>query len=107
MEKKDTQLAPIGRLLNVIEAAGFKLEYQYDDLVFIDNTSLLFRFDQEKPDTVYLHFNVESEPTAQLRLTEFFSRQAKIEGITIKASSQFQFEQIKGEEEITITFKES
>jgi hypothetical protein len=102
-----TRLMPIGRLLNVVEAAGFKIEYHYDDLVFINNTSLLFRFDRENPDTIYLHFNVECENLARERLTKFFTQKAKAEKITIATSTFFQFEQADGKEEFNIIFKEN
>ena len=107
MDKKDFQLAPIGKLLNIVEAAGFNVKYYYDDLVFIDNTSLLFRFDKEKLDHIYLHFNTECEPGARKKIASFFLSKAKEEQITISQSSLFQLEQIEGKEEFNIVFKES
>jgi hypothetical protein len=105
MEEKTLHLVPMGKLLNMIEAGGFKLEYHFDDLVFIDNTSLLFRFDMEKANTVYLHFNVDCTNEAQNRLSIFFTEQSVKEGLELSISNPFQFEQIEGKEEINIVFK--
>jgi hypothetical protein len=106
MEEKKQYLAPMGKVLNLIEAAGFKLEYHYDDLVFVDNTSFLFRFDMEAQNTVYLHFNADCSPEAMKRLSAFFTEQALKEEITVIISSRFQFEGTEGKEEIKILFKE-
>jgi hypothetical protein len=95
----------MGKLLNLIESAGYKMEYHFDDLVFIDNTSLLFRFDLEKVDTVYLHFNADCTPGVQKRLEAFFAEQAVTEGLELLVAGPFQFEQIEGKEEINIQFK--
>jgi hypothetical protein len=101
----ETRLVPMGKLLNLIESAGFKLEYHFDDLVFIDNTSLLFRFDMTKENTVYLHFNVDCIPVTQKRLGTFFIEQSVKEGLELSVSNLFQFEQVDGKEEINIVFK--
>jgi hypothetical protein len=105
MDKKSLPLMPMGKLLNMVEAGGFKLEYHFDDLVFIDNTSLLFRFDMEKTNMVYLHFNVDCTNEARERLSIFFTDQSVKEGLELSVSSLFQFEQTEGKEEISITFK--
>jgi hypothetical protein len=100
----ETKLVPMGKLLNLIESAGFKLEYHFDDLVFIDNTSLLFRFDLEKANTVYLHFNIDCTNEAQKRLSIFFTEQSTKEGLELSISRPFQFKQLEGKEEISIQF---
>jgi hypothetical protein len=105
MKEKKHYLVPMGKLLNLIEAGGFKLEYHYDDLVFINNTSLLFRFDTEKADTVYLHFNVDCAPEVQDRLAVFFMQQSAAEGLNLSLAGPFQFDQVEGKEEINIQFK--
>lgn len=97
-----TKLVPMGKLLNLIEAAGFKLEYYFDDLVFIDNTSLLFRFDLEDYETIYLHFNIKCVAEVQKRLCSFFVEQANSEGLFLRVSESFRFDE--GNDEIKIVF---
>jgi hypothetical protein len=98
------KLVPMGKLLNVIETAGFKVEYHYDDLVFIDNTSLMFRFDLEDFETVYLHFNQECAPQAKAQLTPFLMDIAKEETLKLEVSSDFSLSQKEGKEELEVLF---
>jgi hypothetical protein len=100
----DYKLVPMGKLLNLIESAGFKLEYHFDDLVFIDNTSLLFRFDIKDYETVYLHFNTECDTIAQAKLSPFLMKIACEESLKLKVSSNFKLEQKEGTEEIEVVF---
>jgi hypothetical protein len=101
----DTKLVPMGKLLNVIETAGYKMEYHYGDLVFIDNTSLLFRFDLEDYETVYLHFNTECNVAAVVKLVPFLMGIAKEESLALKLGTDFTLKQKEGTEEIEVVFK--
>lgn len=103
MSKAD-KLVPMGKLLNVIETAGYKVEYHYEDLVFIDNTSMMFRFDLEDYETVHMHFNQECNLTAREKLTPFLMHIAKDEKLKLAVSSDFSVSQKEGTEELQITF---
>ena len=103
MSKAD-KLVPMGKLLNVIETAGYKVEYHYDDLVFIDNTSMMFRFDLEDYETVYLHFNEDCTITAREQLTPFIMKIANEEKLKLVVSSNFSVSQKEGTEELQISF---
>lgn len=103
MSKTD-QLVPFGKLLNVIETAGFKLEYHYEDLVFIDNTAMIFRFDLEDYETVYLHFNEDCAKDAREQLLPFMLNLAKNEKLKLEANSDFKMTPKEGTEELQITF---
>ncbi|NLU37623.1 MAG: hypothetical protein GXX78_01875 [Bacteroidales bacterium] len=100
----ETRLVPMGKLLNLIETAGYKMEYHFDDLVFIDNTSLLFRFDLEDYETVHLHFNTECEATAVVKLIPFLMGLAQDEKLPLKLGSDFILRQKVGTEEIEVIF---
>lgn len=100
----ETKLVPMGKLLNLIESAGFKLEYHFDDLVFIDNTSLLFRFDLADYETVYLHFNTECDATAKAKLIPFIMKIADEELLQLELASDFKFRQKEGKEELEVVF---
>lgn len=99
------KLVPMGKLLNVIETAGYKLVYHYNEFVFIDNTSLMFRFNLEDTETVYLHFNDECTAEARENLTPFLLNIAKDEGLKLKISSFVSLIQKEGTEEIEIKFQ--
>ena len=103
MSKAD-KLVPIGKLLNVIETAGYKLKYHYEDLVFIDNTSLMFRFDLDDYETVHLHFNHDCAISAREKLTPFLMNLASKEKLKLAVSSNFSVRQKEGSEELQISF---
>jgi len=100
----NAKLVPMGKLLNLIESAGFKLEYHFDDLVFIDNTSLLFRFDLADYETVYLHFNTECDATAKAKLIPFLMKIAQEESLALILATDFTLKQNEGVEEIQVVF---
>ena len=100
----NAKLVPMGKLLNLIESAGFKLEYHFDDLVFIDNTSLLFRFDLADYETVYLHFNTECDAKAKAKLIPFLMKIADEELLQLQLASDFKLRQKAGEEELEVVF---
>jgi hypothetical protein len=102
----EVTLAPMGKLLNLIETARFKLEYHFDDLVFIDNTSLLFRFDKQDSQLVNLHFNVNCTEFAKEKLSVFLISLAKEEKLKLTVSSSFKMEQIEGKEEFQVVFND-
>lgn len=98
------KLVPMGKLLNMIETAGYKVEYHYEDLVFIDNTSMMFRFDLEDYETVHVHFNKECTTKAKDQLTPFLMKIAKEEKLKLEVSGNFAVNQKEGSEELEITF---
>jgi hypothetical protein len=102
----ETRLVPMGKLLNLIETAGYKMEYHFDDLVFIDNTSLLFRFDLEDYETVYLHFNNECNPSAKAKLIVFLLKIAIEESLKLSLSGSFSLQPKEGKEEFQVIFEE-
>ena len=100
----ETRLVPMGKLLNLIESAGYKMEYNFDDLVFIDNTSLLFRFNLEDYETVYLHFNTECDAMAKAKLIPFLMKLAQEESLALKLGTDFTLKQKEGTEELQVVF---
>ncbi|MDA3927856.1 MAG: hypothetical protein PF541_02790 [Prolixibacteraceae bacterium] len=104
MEKK-VKLRPMGRLLNLIEVTGFKMEHQFDDLVFVNNTAFLFQFDQENADYVLLRFNSECEEDAKKEISKVLLEKSKEEEVKLVLDSDFEISQIEGKEEFQIKFQ--
>ena len=102
---KESRLLPMGKLLNLIETAGYKMEYHFDDLVFIDNTSLLFRFDLNDYETIYLHFNTECNATTKAKLLIFLMKLAQEEKMLLSLANNFSLKQKEGTEEIQVEFE--
>ena len=95
---------PLGKLMNVIEMAGYQLEYQYDDLVFINNTAFLFRFDKVK-EFVHLHFNTECRSEVKDRVSKKLLTLAKEEHLAMQTGTNFSISQKEESEEIEIKFE--
>lgn len=98
----EIKLVPFGKLLNLIESAGYKLEYHYNDLVFINNNSFLFRFDTHDFETVYLHFNKECN--LKTSLNELFMKLAIEESVKLELSDEYIIEQVEDSENLKIEF---
>jgi len=99
------KLPPLGRLLNTIETLGYRVSHQYEDLIFVDNTAFLFRFNDNN-ETIHLHFNVDCDKDFSRELEEKATGIAKKEGIAkLSRSSDFKIEQEEGTEEVKIIFQ--
>lgn len=104
--KEEIKLRPLGKLLNLIESNGFKVEYQHDDLVFIDNTAFLFRFDEINADQVHVHFNIDCAQPAKEKLADILLKSAKTEEVDLCLSNDFELKILEGErEEFQLIFK--
>ena len=53
-------LKPLGKLKEVVEAAGMGISYAYDDLVFLDHNAFLMQFGDDNR-TVILHTNSKAD----------------------------------------------
>jgi hypothetical protein len=103
---KEVKLRPLGKLLNLIESAGFKLEYQHDDLVFINNTAFLFRFDEKEIELVHLHFNIDCDSEAKEKISNRLLSLSKDEEVKLIVSNNFEIQKTEEDkEEFQIIFK--
>jgi hypothetical protein len=53
-------LKPLGKVRELVEAAGMAISYAYDDLVFLDHNAFLLQFDEDGR-TVFIHTNSEAD----------------------------------------------
>ena len=97
-------LPPLGRVINWLDAAGFTVSYTYEDLVFVESNAILIRFDQEKPDTIYLHFNIECSKPIIVDLERSLKNEAQKHNLRALRESNFALSQKNGEE-IDIRFE--
>lgn len=101
---EEIKLRPFGKLMNLIEGVGYKIEYQYDDLVFVNNTALIFQFDAKSADHVLLRFNVECDADAKEKLGETLLEKSKEEDVKLVIAGDFKLEPVEGKEEFQISF---
>lgn len=102
--KEEIKLRPLGKLMNLIEEAGFKLEYQHDDLVFVNNTAFIFQFDAVSADHILLRFNAECKPESKKRLSEGLLAKSKEEDVKLVLAADFELKPIEGKQEFQLTF---
>ncbi len=99
------KLRPFGKLLNLIEGAGFKVEHQYDDLVFVDNTAFIFQFDNENPEFIMLRFNVDCKPDNKEFLSSALLEKSKEEDVKLVLASDYEIKENTEEETFQLIFK--
>lgn len=95
---------PLGKLRDLVESIGFDISYAYDDLVFSDHSLFILRFDDEKPERLYLYFNKEAEEKVASKVSKSVVEAGMIGGFSIISSGQFEVCQAEDKEELAIKF---
>ncbi len=104
--EQNIALRPLGKLMNLIESSGYQLEYQYEDLVFVNHTAFLFRFDEHDSNLVLVHFNEDCDQESKANLSEKLVSLAATEDVKLSISTDYQLKSEEGKEEVQIIFKE-
>lgn len=99
------KLRPFGKLLNLIESSGFKVEHQFDDLVFVDNTAFIFQFDNEDPEFVMLRFNIDCKPANKEFISASLLEKSKEEDVKLVLASDYEIKENPEEETFQLIFK--
>lgn len=97
-------LPPLGRVMNWLDGAGFSVSYTYEDLVFVESNAFLVRFDQQKPETIYVHFNIDCSKSKMVDLERSLKHEARRHQLKAVRDSNFALSQ-KSDEEIDIRFE--
>lgn len=95
---------PLGKLRELVESVGFDISYAYDDLVFSDHSLFILRFDDEKPEQLYLYFNQEAEEKEALRVGQSVVEAGVVGGFNVINSGLFEVCQAEDKEELAIKF---
>ena len=98
-----TNLPPIGKVMNWLEASGFAVSYLYEDLVFIESNAFLVRFGESDPQEVQIHINSECDPVKAAELEELLLREAENHEIKTVKGGKFTLSQ-KNYEEFDLRF---
>lgn len=53
-------IKPLGKLKELVESAGMKISYAYEDLVFLDHNAFLLQFGNDGR-TIFIHTNSEAD----------------------------------------------
>ncbi len=78
------KMFPLGIVKEIVEAVGLGLEYNYEDLVFVEKNMFLIQFNIESEKKINIYFNEDCEPKAAskyegLLLVESVAREMTIE----------------------------
>ena len=99
-----TQIRPLGKVRDIVQATGLDIAYAYDDLVFSENSVFVIRFDENIAEKLHLYFNVDCHPSESKVIEHRLKIAGKIAEFEIASAGLFAVNQIEGKEEITINF---
>ncbi len=100
------QFRPLGKLKNVIENLDVDISHTYEDLVFLEHTAYIIRFDDKIFNNLYLHFNEECPDNDAKDIFANFKKHAVKEGFNPAMDKKFKLEQVEGKEELRLEFVE-
>jgi hypothetical protein len=96
------QAKPIGMVKDIIQAAGLRVSYSYDDLIFTEDNSIIFQFDSKEKKNLMFYVNTTFDLPASDRLEKRLEEAAKEAGYTVTKSGEFEIEKQKGSDETEI-----
>lgn len=96
---------PLGKVLNLIQSLGLEINHNYDDLVFVSNSTFIIQFDSKIENKILIHFNKECKYEDSLKIYATIEHYSKKEGLIPEKASIFTMEQIEGKEEIELRFE--
>ncbi len=79
----------IDNIKTIIEDSGLSISYLYDDLIFVKHNAYILRFDDEKPNHFFLHFNEESDEAERPNITAYLQALGKASKTEISLAESF------------------
>ncbi len=96
---------PLGYVMEILESVGLPVSYSYDDLVFVENNSLLVKFNDEDTKQLYLYFNKDLDPNVANQLEPVLMEAAYDKGYTFINSGTYSVKQKdEAKEELELVF---
>lgn len=93
------QIKPIGMVKEIIQTAGLKVSYTYDDLLFTEDNSVIFQFDSKDKKNLRFYVNNTCGTSTSVKLEKRLDDAAKEAGYTVTKSGEFEIEKKKGSDE--------
>lgn len=98
------KLRPLNKAGKVVDKLGYSISYMYDDLIFLDNTALLFQYDDNTENGLIFHFNVETDDTFIKSASPVIEKACIESDMKPITGKRFKLENVDGSEEIKIHF---
>ncbi|BBO85724.1 hypothetical protein DSCO28_62900 [Desulfosarcina ovata subsp. sediminis] len=99
-----THFRPLGIAKEIVNETGLDVTYAYDDLVFVEHSPFLIKFDDDKPNNLKLFFNVDCETDAAQKLEIQLRQAAEERKFTIEPCGRFELVPKPDTEELDIRF---
>jgi hypothetical protein len=91
----------------LLDAVELKIEYPYDDLVFVENNPFLLRFDNADSKILHLHFNQQCQTGYRHQLSLLMAQKADQIGIKLNQHADYSFKQHPDKELVDIVFEKA
>ena len=79
------------------DATGLDVAYAYDDLVFLEHTAFIIRFDDKNRNNFFCYFHSDCNPNDKVEIYSQLTKTSILNKFTIENKGKFLFKQ-KGEE---------
>ncbi|WP_066630485.1 hypothetical protein [Labilibacter marinus] len=80
---------PLGHVMEILESIGIPVSYSYDDLVFVENNTLLVKFNDEDTKQLFLYFNKDIEGNVAYEIEKSLMNAAMDKGYTFMNSGKY------------------
>ncbi|WP_068471977.1 hypothetical protein [Saccharicrinis aurantiacus] len=96
---------PLGYVMEILESVGLPVSYSYDDLVFVENNSVLVRFNDEDAKQLFFYFNKDLDTNVATSIEPLLLEAAYEKGYTFINSGRYDIrEKDKDNEELEVVF---
>ena len=99
-------LRPLGLVKEMLNKCGLEITYAYDDLVFVEHSLFIVRFNDETPSLIELFFNKDCEEKNKKEILDKLKKESKGTDISPNYRGTFKLEEDKKNENLKITFLE-
>jgi hypothetical protein len=97
----------IGKVRQIVEeSTGLEITHIYDDLIFVENSALLLRFDDKNYGNFFWYFHVDCDQENRDRFEIAFTNHARRNKMKCTFAGDFKLDSVEGKEELTVTFLE-
>ncbi len=96
---------PLGYVMEILESVGLPVSYSYDDLVFVENNSLLVKFNDDNERELHLYFNKDLDPNVAGQIEFTLMEAALDKGYQFVNSGKYEIKQKEeAKEELELIF---
>ena len=90
---------PLGYVMEILESVGIPVSFSYDDLVFVENNSLVVKFNDENDKQLFLYFNKDLDLKVANELEKSLMNVAIEKGFSFVNSGKYSIRQKSEEKE--------